>query len=184
MMKHRDSVHLKVQEFVDCFATTDPLKEMSAITADSETKEAALKWLALAAIHGINAGAERISLRISGDGKSHVEAKYREAELPSPGNRIGTEVLELVRKIAHLDTGEGTLPFSLGIRDDSLLLNVVVGREGGEPYLRLEFPLPEKRNAGGNPAELEFCTTAPDPEHHRAWDDDEPCYDGTEGKID
>jgi len=182
-MKHRDSVHLKVQEFVDCFATKDPLREMSTVEGDREIREAALKWLALAAIHGINAGAEQISLKVTQDGKAQVTARYREAELPSPGTQAGKEIVAIVREITHLEDAKGELPLSLGIRDDSLLLNIVMDRKGGEQSLRLEFPPPEKKEKGKNPAALEYCTTAPDPEHSRAYEDDEPCYDATEGKI-
>ena len=183
-MKHRDSVHVKVQELVDCYATTDPLKEMSAIQGDREIREAALKWLALAALHGINAGAEQISLTVSQNGKARVTAKYREAELPSPGTQIGKEIVEVVRQITHLQDAKGELPLSLGIRNDSLLLNIVMNREGGEQSLRLEFAPPQKKEKEENPAALEYCTTAADPEHSRAYEDDEPCYDATQGKID
>ena len=31
---------------------------------------------------------------------------------------------------------------------------------------------------------LPFCTTAPDSEHARAHDDDEPCDDGRSGSVD
>ena len=54
-MKDKHSLHLKVQELCDCFATTDPLKEMSLLEKDAEGSGAALKWLALAILHGINA---------------------------------------------------------------------------------------------------------------------------------
>ena len=30
---------------------------------------------------------------------------------------------------------------------------------------------------------LPYCTTAPDPEHHRAEDDDQPCDDARSGNI-
>ena len=36
MMKEKRNIHLKVQEMCDCYATTDPLKEMSEITADED----------------------------------------------------------------------------------------------------------------------------------------------------
>ncbi|MBW1724728.1 MAG: hypothetical protein JRD87_10540 [Deltaproteobacteria bacterium] len=42
-MKDSGSLHLKVQEQCDCFATTDLLKEMSVVKDDADTKEAALK---------------------------------------------------------------------------------------------------------------------------------------------
>ncbi|MFC1814353.1 hypothetical protein ACFL0M_00110 [Thermodesulfobacteriota bacterium] len=61
-MKEKRNPHLKVQELCDCFATTDLLKEMSALKGDADIDEAALKWIALAALHGINANAEKISI--------------------------------------------------------------------------------------------------------------------------
>ena len=182
-MKHRDTMHMKVQEYVNCYATTDPLREMSTIQGDKEIREAALKWLSLAAIHGINSGAEQITLKVSRDGKAEVTARYREAELPSPGPKVGKEIVEIVREITHLEDAKGELPLSLGIRDDSVLLNIVMDREGAEQSVCLEFPPPEKKEKGKDPAQLEYCTTAPAPEHSRAYQEDEPCYDATEGKI-
>jgi hypothetical protein len=49
-MKEKRNVHLKVQELCDCYATNDPLKEMSVVQNGSDKEEAALKWLALAAL--------------------------------------------------------------------------------------------------------------------------------------
>ena len=53
-MKEKRNLHLKVQEMCDCYATADPLKEMSIVKNDEDKEEAALKWLALATLHGIN----------------------------------------------------------------------------------------------------------------------------------
>ena len=38
-MKEKRNLHLKVQELCDCYATNDPLKEMSQIKTDSDTDE-------------------------------------------------------------------------------------------------------------------------------------------------
>jgi hypothetical protein len=57
-MKAKRNLHLKVQEMCDCYATNDPLKEMSVIKTDADKAEAAVKWLALAALHGVNNNAE------------------------------------------------------------------------------------------------------------------------------
>ena len=146
-MKHRDSAHLKVQEFIDCYATADPLKEMSRIEGDREVREAALKWLALAALHGINAGAEQISLKVSQDGPAQVTARYREAGLPSPGIRVGNEIVKIVREMTHLEDAGGALPFSLGVREDSVLLNLLMAGKGPEQSLTLAFPVPEKEES-------------------------------------
>jgi hypothetical protein len=50
-LKDKESLHKRVQEQFDCFGTTNPLKEMSELVKEKDTEEAALKWLALAALH-------------------------------------------------------------------------------------------------------------------------------------
>ncbi|MBT8406408.1 MAG: hypothetical protein KJP05_03040, partial [Deltaproteobacteria bacterium] len=82
-MKDKRSLHLEVQEHIDCFANTDPLKEMSEITKDTDKDQAALKWMALAVLHGLNFDAKKISIRRAPDGTTTVQAKYRRADLPS-----------------------------------------------------------------------------------------------------
>ena len=84
-MKEKRNVHLKVQELCDCYATNDPLKEMSTVKNEGDKDEAALKWLALSALHGVNGNAKKITITRSKDGEINVTAEYRESELPSPG---------------------------------------------------------------------------------------------------
>ena len=71
-MKDMTSLHLKVQDLVSCYAQTDPLREMSAVQKDSDKEEAALKWVALAILHGINSGATQISISRGADGAVKV----------------------------------------------------------------------------------------------------------------
>ena len=139
-MKDKRSLHLEVQEHIDCFASTDPLKEMSEITADEDKDQAALKWLALAALHGINYNAEEVSLRTTADGTTTAQAKYRKAELPSPGGEIGHRVLETVRKITHFEGDRGEGPLALGIRDDSIEVGIKVERSKEGETVTLKFP--------------------------------------------
>ena len=62
-MKDKQHLHLKVMELCDCYAETDPLKGMSDLSKDEDRDEAALKWLALARLHGINSSAKIISVK-------------------------------------------------------------------------------------------------------------------------
>ena len=139
-MKDKQTLHLKVQELCDCYATTDPLREMSALVNDSDKDEAALKWLALTALHGINANAEEISITRSKDGKVKVTAEYRESELPNPGNVIGEKILEAVRQITHVDGDKGKIPLALGIRDGSIEISVKLKRSDRGEKISLKFP--------------------------------------------
>jgi hypothetical protein len=139
-MKESSSLHLKVQELCDCFATTDPLQEMAKIVGDKDPEEAALKWLALAVLHGINYNAENISLRYDKEKGVTVVAKYRKTELPTPGTAIGEKVLEAVRGITHIDNPKGKTALAFGFRNNSLELEVSMQEKKGEKRITIEFP--------------------------------------------
>ncbi|MGD8990404.1 MAG: hypothetical protein PVI00_03005 [Desulfobacterales bacterium] len=139
-MKEKRSIHLKVQEMCDCYATADPLKEMSDIKGDADQVEAAEKWLALAALHGVNNNAKEISIRRSKDGKIKVTAQYREAELPSPGSKIGKRIMSAVREITHIESGKGKSPLALGIRNDSIDLKIKMKSKNKGERVTLTFP--------------------------------------------
>lgn len=139
-MKEKRNLHLKVQELCDCYATNDPLKEMSRVKRDGDKDEAALKWLALAALHGVNDNAKEVTLTRSPDGEIKVTAKYREAELPSPGSEIGQRILSAVREITHIEGGKGKIPLALGIREDSIELEIKMKSKDEGEKVTIKFP--------------------------------------------
>ena len=139
-MKEKRNVHLKVQELCDCYATNDPLKEMSTIKNEGDKDEAALKWLALSALHGVNSNAETITITRSKDGDIDVTAKYRESELPSPGSDIGAKIIAAVREITHIEGKKGKTPLALGIRNDSIEIQVKMNSEEDKEIVTLNFP--------------------------------------------
>jgi len=139
-MKEKRNVHLKVQELCDCYATNDPLKEMSTVKNEGDKDEAALKWLALSALHGVNSNAETITITRSKDGDIDVTAKYRESELPSPGSDIGAKIIAAVREITHIEGKKGKTPLALGIRNDSIEIQVKMNSEEDKEIVTLDFP--------------------------------------------
>jgi hypothetical protein len=139
-MKDTGNLHLKVQELCDCYATTDPLKEMSEITKDTDQEEAALKWLSLAALHGVNNNAKKIKMFVGSDGSVKVTAEYRASELPSPGADIAQKVVEALTHITHIEGGKGKTPLALGIRDSSIDLEVKMKPKEGGSKISIKFP--------------------------------------------
>ncbi len=139
-MKDERNLHLKVQELCDCFATTDPLREMSQIPAAADEEEIGLKWLALAALHGVNSNASKITLSKADDGNIRVTAEYRTAELPSPGANVGDKILAAIREITHIDTEKGKTRLALGMRDSSIDLEVKLKSKKGYEKVSLKFP--------------------------------------------
>ena len=139
-MKDTTSLHLKVQELCDCFATTDPLKEMSKLAASTDTDEEALKWIALAVLHGINSNAKEITLTTAEDGGAEVTAKYRVTQLPSPGSEIGEKVIQAVRGITHIENDKGKTALALGFRNNDLNLNIKTKKKNKKNIVELHFP--------------------------------------------
>ena len=139
-MKEKRNLHLKVQELCDCYATNDPLKEMSVVKNDEDKEEAAAKWLALAALHGVNDNAREVTITRSADGQVTVSAKYRESELPSPGSDVGSKIFDTVREITAVEGAKGKSPLALGIRQDSIELQVKFKSKEDKEKVTIKFP--------------------------------------------
>ena len=139
-MKDKQNFQLRVQQLIDCYGDKEPLREMSNIGREADKEEAALKWLALATLHGIDAGAEEISIRQGPDGRVRVTAQYREAELPPPGAAIGEKIIEALRGITHLEGDKEKSPLALGVRDSSVELTVKIKKGKNGESVSLKFP--------------------------------------------
>lgn len=139
-MKDERNLHFKVQELCDCYATTDPLPAMSQISSTAGEEDIGLKWLALAALHGVNNNARKISLRKGDDGRVQVTAEYRPSELPSPGSAVGDQIIAAIREITHIETDKGKTRLALGMRDSSIDLEVKIKSKKGYEQLSIKFP--------------------------------------------
>jgi hypothetical protein len=113
---------------------------MSALGQDKDKEEAALKWLALAALHGVNHNAEEITVSRDSKGQVQVVARYRETELPSPGAEVGQKIMAAVREITHIEGDKGKTILALGMRNDSLELKVKIKVKGEKEDVAIEFP--------------------------------------------
>jgi hypothetical protein len=139
-MKDKRSLHLKVLELCDCYATTDYLKEMSLLSGAVDKEEGALKWVALSVLHGINGNAKKIALSREKDGQIKVVAKYRKSELPSPGGEVGGKVLDVMKEITHIEGEEGKIPLAIAIRDSSFEVTVKLEQDAEGETVTIEFP--------------------------------------------
>jgi hypothetical protein len=139
-MKDRQSLHLKLQEQIDCHADSDYLTEMPTVKNETDLSEGALKWLALAVLHGINERAKEITIKKSSDGGIKVVAEYRKSELPSPGSEVGGEVIASLGRILHMEGEKAKMPLSVGVRDSSVELAIKVKKEDKEEQVEIKFP--------------------------------------------
>jgi hypothetical protein len=113
---------------------------MSVVKNDEDKDEAAVKWLALAALHGVNNNAEEINITRSSEGNVRVVAEYRDTELPSPGSEVGAKIMNALREITHIEETKGKTPLSLGIRNDSVNLKIKFKEKNGKEKITIKFP--------------------------------------------
>jgi len=113
---------------------------MSVIKNDEDKEEAALKWLALAALHGVNNNPEEITITRSSEGNVRIFAEYRESELPSPGSEVGGKIVDALRKITHIEEDKGKTPLSLGIRNDTVNLQIKFKAKKDKEKITIKFP--------------------------------------------
>ena len=138
-MRDMGTPHQRMQELCDCFAETDPLKEMALLGTDEDKEEAALKWLALAILHGVDRHAKEICLertrgrpregggRVQGRGAAFAGGRDRRE-----GDRGGqTDQPHRGRK--------GRDALAVGIRDTSIEIRMEVERENGDEKITLKF---------------------------------------------
>ncbi len=139
-MRDSSSLHQKVQEMCDCYATNDPLKEMSKMQHEKDIDEAAVKWIALAILHGINNNAEEISIEHTKKGSVKVIAEYRRTELPPPDEAIAKNIVNTLKNIIHVEFSQGDSALALGLRSGSVDLHVKTRDESRDSSASIKFP--------------------------------------------
>ena len=133
-MLQRHSPFLKLQDYFDCFADTTAADELQKVPQEPDQEEAAIKWLALAILHGLSCRSDAIELTRSSSGE--VRAEMSGGTLTPPDRELAPRVFEAVRRIAHLDGDQEGTPLAIGIRNDSLECRVEVRRTPkGETFL-------------------------------------------------
>jgi hypothetical protein len=126
----------------------DPRKELDLISKEGtssdvtgDPEEVALKFLGLTVLYGIKESARRVSVMKTQQGETrlNIEAagKYM---LPAPSPVLADHIFRVMRSITHLESGKGTEPLSLGIRNDRLELGVKFDTSEGGETLVLSFP--------------------------------------------
>lgn len=139
-MRDTKSLHLKAQEMADCYKGTDYLREMSLAAHDTDAEEGALKWIALAVLHGVNSNAKSVSIRRAENGTVTVMAEYRDTFLPSPGKDIGKKAIEFLRSMVDLQEDKDSQRLAFGWGQESLDLKIKAKRKDGQETVTLKFP--------------------------------------------
>jgi hypothetical protein len=148
MTVDKRNLHLKLQEYCDCYMETDPRKELEAISREGEKsdvtgdpEEVAVKFLGLSVLYGMKENAKSLSLVRTDRGayQFNVEAagKYK---LPAPPASVGNQAFKVMRAITHLEEESASGPLALGLRNDRIELGVVFDSRGGRETMTISFP--------------------------------------------
>jgi hypothetical protein len=147
-MKDPKSLHLKLQEYADCYSEADAgreLKEISKKGAGGEVTgdmtDVALKYLSNSILHGIEEEAQK--LQISRDGDMEGDCKLigkKETMLPKPPIGLAREMMGIVRCITGLEADSGESKLAYGVRNDRLEIDVTVHKSGEKEVMGLTLP--------------------------------------------
>ena len=149
MTAEKRNLHLRLQEYCDCFMETDLQEEImmlnnkgAAADVTKDREEVALKFICLTILYGINESAKKITL--TKKGRDEVKLVDVEAAgkyvLPAPRADIADEIFKVMRSITHLESERGREVLSLGLRNDRVELTVEFASAAGENTLTISFP--------------------------------------------
>ena len=147
MIKDERNYHLRLQEFCDCYMETDPKHELErasqGVSGDpgGDLDEHALKFLGLSIFYGASEKAKSVSLWRSKDGKVAFTVDSRgKYKLPSPSIKVADHVISIARSITHIDSDQGKLHVSLGLRNDRIEVTFQFDRKPEEEAFSILFP--------------------------------------------
>ena len=147
-MRDSRSLHLRLQGYADCFAETDPEGELGEISAKgvagdttNDMTEVALKYLALAILHGIDQGARKVRIESMGpiNGSCSLIGKKKK-KLPRPPTGLAARMVGIIRSITDLENDEGRGKLACGLRDHPIEIDVEIDRTGEQEELTLNLP--------------------------------------------
>ena len=149
-MKDPKSLHLKLQEYADCYSESDAgreLKEISEKGAGGEVTgditDVALKYLSSSILHAIEEEAQKLQIAREGDMQGDCKLIGKtETSLPKPPIGLAKEMMDIVRCITGLEAASGESKLAYGLRNDRLEIDVTVHTSGEKEVMGLALPKP------------------------------------------
>ncbi len=147
-MKDPKSLHLKLQEYADCFSESDAARELEEISnkgaggdITADMTDLALKYLSTAILHGIEEEAQKIQITREGalGGNCKLIGK-KETSLPKPPTGLAGEMVGIIRCITDLEADIGESKLAYGLRNDRLEIDVSIHKSGEKEVMGLTLP--------------------------------------------
>ena len=146
-MKAERNYHLRLQEFCDCYMETDPKKELEkaakGLSGDpgGDPDELALKFLGLEIFYGASEKAKTVSIQRKKDGKISFSVDGRgKYQLSPPSAPLADRIISIARAITHIESDQGKLPVSMGLRNDRMDITFQFDRKEGDETFTISFP--------------------------------------------
>ncbi|MFA7381951.1 MAG: hypothetical protein WC001_00725 [Desulfurivibrionaceae bacterium] len=140
---HDPNLHLKLIEMCDCYLGTDYAATIQQVAdaPSADTKEDAMRYLALALLLTLTEKARQLSLKRKND-KITVTIKHdaEKTALRPPTRAVFDKIISMVRGIIHLEEDKGGLPLALGLKNDQIELQVKIERTADKETLKIKFP--------------------------------------------
>jgi hypothetical protein len=140
---HDPNLHQKLIEMCDCYLETDfKGRILETVQVPSEDlEEDSLKYLALTIMYAVTEKAGKLTYKKKkGQLTVTVTAGGDKNSIPAPSPEIFDKVIETVRTILHLEEDNASMPFSLGLRNGQVEVQVKVERKDDKEALKLKFP--------------------------------------------
>jgi len=147
-MKDPKSLHLKLQEYADCYSESDAARELEEISekgaggeVTGDITDVALKYLSSSILLGIEEEAQK--LQIASQGPMQGDCKLigkKETPLPKPPIGLAREMMGIVRCITGLEGDVGESKLAYGLRNDRLEIDVTVHKSGDKEVMGLTLP--------------------------------------------
>lgn len=128
-MRDVTSAHLALQNLISCYLETNPADALTSwadagwkSSSNEDTDEAGLKYLALVVLDAIESRAKKIILEkgcpvlIAAPGSEHM--------LPAAPESMMARGLEMLREMCGMEGARSKGELSLGIRNDSITLEI------------------------------------------------------------
>jgi len=147
-MKDPKSLHLKLQEYADCYSESNAVRELEEISekgvggeVTGDITDMALKYLSSSIFRAIEEEAQK--LQITSEGAMEGDCKLigkKETSLPRPPIGLAREMMGIVRCITGLEAETGESKLAYGLRNDRLEIDVTVHKSGEKEVMGLTLP--------------------------------------------
>ncbi len=136
------NVHQKLIEMCDCYMETDHIQQLKRL-ANSESKdidEDAVKYLALALLHAVSEKARKLTFKKKKGKYTILYENDGKNSLPIPAHDIIEKIFANCRSIMHLEEDKGKMPLSLGLKNDSIEVQMKIELKGDDEALKFKMP--------------------------------------------